>query len=292
MAIIRMHILVEKLTEVYSNKDQAQQVLHWLLEKLLNKTQAQLIAQNDLQLTSEQQGQLDEWIKQIVDEHKPLQYILGSVPFLNLDILVQAPILIPRPETEWWVNELIQKFSHLKNEPLKILDLCSGSGCIALALAKYFSNSQVVAVDISKEACALIKKNIVHNQINNVEVVESDLYDSVEQTKYDLIISNPPYIPVESYQNLDLSVRMWEDRIALVAPNDDLSIIKKIIEIAPQYLQKKHSDLPQLWLEIDETQGSDVRKLMQNSFEQVDVVVDQFGSERVVVGREKINLSD
>lgn len=316
-----MKTLVGKLYKVYSNKNQAQQVLYWLLEKLLDKTQAQLITQNDLQLTSGQQEQLDEWIRQIVDEHKPLQYILGSVPFLDLDILVQPPILIPRPETEWWVNELIQKFSYLKNEPLKILDLCSGSGCIALTLAKYFVNSKVVAIDISKEACALIKKNITHNRVNNVTVIESDLFESFdslrsfrmngrksekenekfahpelveghERAKYDLIVSNPPYIPAENYQNLDLSVRMWEDRVALVAPDSDLSIIKRIIESAPKYLQKKHSDLPQLWLEIDETQGSDVCKLMQNSFEQVDVVVDQFGSERVVVGRKKINLSD
>jgi release factor glutamine methyltransferase len=282
---VKIKNISNKLTVVYDNRNQAQQVTYWLLEKLLQQTQAQIMVQQDLKLTIAQALQLDEWLKQLVEDHKPLQYILGSVPFLDLDILVQEPILIPRPETEWWVDELLQKLVHLKNKPLRILDMCSGSGCIALSFAKFFTNSQIVAADISKDACALIKKNIAHNQIENVVVVESDLFTNIEKNKFDLIVSNPPYIPADNYQGLDLSVRMWEDRRALVAPDNDLNIIKKIIKLSPKYLQQKHADLPQLWLEIDETQGVQVQKLMQNSFDSGSILKDQFGKERVVVGK-------
>ncbi len=277
--------LVQELLSVYPDVNQANQVAIWLLEKLTGQSHAQILLDPVINLTKDQQALLASWVKQITVEHKPVQYILGSVPFLNLDILVQAPVLIPRPETEWWVDLLITRLARFKNEPLKILDLCSGSGCIGLALAKYFVNAQVIAVDISQAACELIAKNKLHNQITNLQIIQADLFADLANEKFDLIVSNPPYIPQSDYQNLDLSVRLWEDRLALVAPDFDLAIIVKIITLAPSFLQNKYASLPQLWLEIDATQGEQVRQLMQNSFDHVELIVDQFNRQRVIVGR-------
>lgn len=276
---------MQALISVYPDVNQANQVAIWLLEKLTGKSHAQILLEPALNLTKDQQALLASWLEQITVEHKPVQYILGSVPFLDLDILVQAPVLIPRPETEWWVDLLITRLARFKDEPLKILDLCSGSGCIGLALASYFVNAQVVTVDISQAACALIAKNKLHNKITNLQIIQADLFAGLDMQKFDLIVSNPPYIRQVDYQNLDLSVRLWEDRLALVAPGFDLAIINKIIALAPSFLQKKYAGLSQLWLEIDTTQGEQVRHLMQNSFDQAELIVDQFDRQRVVVGR-------
>lgn len=275
-----------QLEPIYGSFDQARQVAGWLLEKLLNINQMQLIINGQQELSAMQSEQLDNWLDQIIVQHQPYQYILGTVPFLDLEIIVQAPILIPRLETEWWVAQLLQQWMKYKLAPLKILDLCTGSGCIALALAKYFSNSQVWAVDLSPAACMLAEKNALHNQVSNINVVQSDLYSNLGDLKFDLIISNPPYIPAAAYADLDLSVRNWEDQMALVAPGDDLSCIRQIIVQAPYYLSSTDFNLPRLWLEIDDTQGDEVVDLMQQAgFNSVQKTCDQFGRTRVVVGR-------
>lgn len=277
--------IVLRLIAVYPQRQQAHQVALWLLEKLLGTSATQILVKKELKLSVPQTELLQHWLDQIINEHKPLAYILGNVPFLGLDVLLEPPILIPRAETEWWVALLIQRLSLFKDEKLKILDLCSGSGCIGLALAQYFSKSQVTLIDISSQACSLVAKNIAHNQLQNAFVLQSDLYTKLADQKFDLIVSNPPYVPLQKYEQLDLSVRLWEDQRALIAPESDLQIISQIIAHAPGYLQKKHRKLPQLWLEIDSTQGVQVSDLMQVNFDQTELIVDQFDRQRVVVGK-------
>ena len=277
--------LSKKLISVYSDVNQARQIACWLLEKLLDITSVKLLTIKDLKLSSDQTSQLDAWLYEIIVQHKPVQYVLGNVPFLDLDILVEPPILIPRLETEWWVSLLLEQFTKFKDEPIRILDLCSGSGCIGLALAKFFKNSQVVLVDISEQSCQLINKNIRHNQIKNAQIVNGDLYEKLGDYKFDLIVANPPYIPKSDYEKLDLSVRLWEDRRALIAPHYDLEIIEKIIKFAPQFLEKKDLKINQLWLEIDNAQGQDVLLFAQNYFAEVKLFLDQFKRQRVVVAK-------
>lgn len=282
---VQISQIIARLKSVYPDARQAQQVAYWLLEKLLSKPVSSLFLESNLRLTVSQSKQLDNWLASLVDEHKPLAYILGNIPFLDLEILVEPPVLIPRLETEWWVNLLRQRLDPLKNEELKILDLCSGSGCIGLALAKYFFKSHVTMIDISPQACNLITKNIFHNKLDNVTVVQSDLTDVLTDQKFDLIVANPPYIPLVAYEHLDLSVRLWEAQNALISTEADLYIITKIIDLSPRYLHKKYENMPQLWLEIDVTQGEAVQQLMQANFDQVELLVDQFGNQRVIVGK-------
>lgn len=274
----------KRLYGVYDRPEQAEQVSSWLLQKLLNKNSTQLLVGGQQGLSEQQSLLLDDWLSQIITLHKPYQYILGTVPFLNLDLLVQAPILIPRAETEWWVDQLLKQWSCHELAPLRILDLGTGTGCIALALAKYFKNSQVWAVDLLPAACELAYRNAQLNEVSNITVVQSNLYKSLRDLKFDLIVSNPPYIPAADYNSLDLSVRNWEDQMALVAPGDDLSCIRQIILQSPNYLLPSSFNLPRLWLEVDVTQGEAVLALMhQAGFENAQILCDQFGLVRVVV---------
>jgi len=142
----------------------AEQEAWWFLEHATGKTQSALLSDDTITLTPEQQKNLDTWVMQRVKEKKPIQYIIGNVPFCNLEILVKPPILIPRPETEEWVSWLIEQLAPVKDEPLQILDLGSGSGCIGLALAKALPQSTVIGLDKNPQAIELAEKNKYHNQ--------------------------------------------------------------------------------------------------------------------------------
>jgi len=216
----------------------AEQEAWWILEKITGLSKARLLFLNTETLTHDQALTLEKMLKQRTDEKMPLQYILGSVPFCNLDILVHSPILIPRPETEEWVHWLINLFAPMHHIPLKILDLCTGTGCIALALAQAFAKSSVIGIDINPEAITLANKNKDHNGITNVSFLISDLYASLSPAQtFHLIVSNPPYITEKEYASLDPSVTTWEDRQALVAECNGMAIYQRIIQDAHRYLE-------------------------------------------------------
>lgn len=269
-----------------------EQYAWWTLEAITGKKKLNLILGRTVALSQNQQAQLDSWIDKIVNEHMPLAYLLGSIPFESLDILVEPPTLIPRPETEEWTVNLIDQLKLLKNQKLTILDLCSGSGCIALTLAKAFPESIVYAVDISDKAIALGKKNAKHNDIQNVKFIQSDLFNELDtQTLFDIIVSNPPYISFDEFQELDASVATWEDKQALVAADNGTAIINDIIEDAPDYLNTTSeiatkTKIPQLVLEIGYKQGKIVKDLMRSAgWIDVKMRKDLEGKDRVVSGR-------
>ncbi|MCF7899871.1 peptide chain release factor N(5)-glutamine methyltransferase, partial [Candidatus Babeliales bacterium] len=240
--------------------ENAEQEALWLLEELTQKTEMQLLLNQDLNLTKEQEVKLKLWLKQRVEEKKPLQYILGHVPFCDLDIIVEQPILIPRPETEEWVSWFIEKLKKLdkSEQNLKILDLCSGSGCIALALGKNLPDAQIFGIDINPKAIELANKNIVHNKIKNVKFIESDFYKNIQLEKFDIIVSNPPYINEQDWQNLSPTVKDWEDKSALVTNNNGFLAFEEIIKNAKNYLKEnvllKKYKIPQIILEIGKNQ--------------------------------------
>jgi release factor glutamine methyltransferase len=273
----------------------------WLLEFVTDKSRAQLqfpcqplrppklcakdgkpCAQADEQLTSEQQQNLDNYIEQIAVHHKPLAYILGWVPFLDLKLFVTPPTLIPRPETESWVYELITMIKLSGKDDLIILDIGTGSGCIALSLAQAFPTAQVYAIDIAQSALDLAVKNAAANNITNITFIQSNLFTSLPtDLKFDLIVSNPPYI--DPAAQLEKSVLNWEDHGALFAHNQGMQIIEQIVTQAKNHL-KENAALPyQLVMEIDVSQGIIVKKLLgQHGFKKVEIRKDQFDRDRTV----------
>ena len=259
----------------------------WLLEKLTGKSQSKLMTQETVDLSPEKLTKLQDWLEDIVFNSQPIQYILGSVPFHEIDVLCKPPVLIPRPETEDWVSKLILQLQPYKDKPLKILDLCTGSGCIGLALAHALPNAQVVMSDIAEHALMLAQENKLHNSVANCTIVPSNLFEAVsDYAPFDIIVSNPPYIPMKAYRDLDPSVKEWEDRLALEAGRDGLSIIKKIIEQAPNYLSSRNKavDFPQLLIEIDHTQAEAVTDLLKHAGFN-DIVIDKDLHQRDRVAR-------
>lgn len=276
----------------------ADQYAWWLLEAIMQQTQAQLLAQDIVTTNDVQQHEIDRWLHALINEHMPIQYLIGTVPFGSLELYVEPPVVIPRPETEEWCLWYQQLLQPLKNAPLNILDLCSGTGCISLSLAKALPNAHIYAVDISEKALALGRKNAWHNNITNIEFIHSDLFENVPKNiRFDAIISNPPYISYEEWQTLDASVTQWEDANGLAANDDGFAIIKKIITQAPQYLNASsivcaHA-IPQLVIEIGYKQGHHTAHLMTAAdFIHVTIRKDLEGKDRVVYGSLEKNESN
>jgi len=289
--IVLTRQISKQLQSVYSDPTLCQQYAWWTLEAIIKKNRAQLIAQKIIMLSQEEQNSIKQWVDKLVNEKIPIQYLIGLVPFNGVKILVESPVLIPRPETEEWCLRLIKQLILLENKDITILDLCAGSGCIALALAKELPQATIYASDLSQQAIALIKRNIVHNKVLNVTALHSDLFVSIPLgMQFDLIVSNPPYISLHEWKQLDRSVTMWEDSSALIADHDGLAIIEKIIIQAPQFIKPnseiRQKNIAQIIVEIGHQQGQAVIQLMKRAgYNNILVHKDLEEKDRTVSGR-------
>ncbi len=279
----------QKLHKKYPNQVLCTQYAWWALEAITEQPKSKLLLQKQITLTPEQQDTLECWIKNQVENHIPLQYLLGSVPFVECNILVEPPILIPRQETEEWCADLITDLKKLPNQSFRILDLCTGSGCIAIALAKAFPDAKIYSSDISEHALSLAQKNASYNNVH-ITFLSSDLFSNIpSDLSFDIIIANPPYISEQEWYQLDPSVKEWEDTNALVAPDDGIGMVKQIITEATAYLNQnpelvKHN-IGQLIIEIGHTQGDAVKTLYHEAgFTNVDIKKDLHGNDRIAVG--------
>jgi len=287
----RIHLLTAQLQAVYDDVILCTQYAWWLVQAVTNKSQTQLLAAPQCDLTSHQEEQLRSWVHRMVVDHMPIQYILGTVPFADVDILVRPPVLIPRPETEEWCMWLLHKLKFLHNKNLTIIEPCTGSGCIAIALGHALPGATIYATDISADAVALTRENAERTKVSNVVCIQSDLLAQLpHELKADLIVVNPPYIAESVFETLDSSVTQWEDARALVADNNGLAVIEQIITQAPLYL--KHNvemalhAMPQLMIEIGYDQAAAVVALMSLAhYTAIVVHKDLEGKDRVVSGR-------
>jgi len=281
----------KQLQSVYPDSILCQQYSWWILEAIVKKNKTQLISQEIIILNPEQQNTINQWIDKLVNEKIPIQYLIGSVPFNGVEILVEPPVLIPRPETEEWCLKLIKQLILLENKQITILDLCAGSGCISLALAKALPQATIYASDLSQQVIALIKRNVVHNKILNVTTLHSDLFVSIPlEIQFDLIVSNPPYISLHEWEQLDKSVTVWEDSSALIADHDGLAIIEKIIIQAPQFIKPnneiRQKNIAQIIIEIGYQQGQAVIQLMEQAgYNNILVHKDLAQKDRMLSGR-------
>ncbi|HJZ24426.1 MAG TPA: peptide chain release factor N(5)-glutamine methyltransferase [Candidatus Babeliales bacterium] len=283
--------LTRQLQQEYTDPVLSQQSARWVLEAITGQKEAELVAHENIYLTAAQQKKLDMWLNKIINEHMPLSYLLGFVPFNDVEILVRQPVLIPRPETEEWCVALIEKLQRIKNKAITILDIGTGSGCVAVALAKALPEAIVYGTDISSDAVELAKANADHNNIKNVTFLVSDLFENIPtSTLFDLIVANPPYVSVPEWQKLDPSVKQWEDKRALVAEDHGLALIKKIIEGARKYLKKNNEfqrlGLPNIVIEIGYAQGEETKKFFEtHGYQKVIIVKDLEGKDRTVQAR-------
>lgn len=216
-------------------------------------------------------------------ERVPLQYLLGSQEFMSLDFKVNSNVLIPRHDTEVLVETLIDKLNNKSGNEVKILDIGTGSGCIAISLAKYIKAAKVTAIDISEEALNTAKENAVLNSVSErVEFVHSNLFEKLTlENKFDCIVSNPPYIPTKDIYELQPEVRLFEPFGALDGGNDGYYFYKAIIKKSPQFLKKNAV----LAFEVGIGQARTIAQLMQEDFEEVQIIKDLGDIERVVIGQ-------
>ena len=229
------------------------------------------------------QQEVTEEEKQFVEDifiklasHIPSQYIIGRAEFFGMQLRVDKRVLIPRPETEELVELILSE--NLKNN-LRVLDIGTGSGAIALALAKNRPDWTITAVDISQDALDIAEENAKLNSADLI-FIKSDCFSEIS-SKYDIIVSNPPYISREDQEEVGLNVLHSEPHLALFADEDGLAIYRKIAEEAKDYL----TDGGKIYLEIGYKQGQSVPALFRENFpkKQVRTLKDQFGQDRLVV---------
>lgn len=203
---------------------------------------------------------------------EPLAYVIGHIPFMGLSIDLSTKPLIPRPETEWWVEKLA---AHVGERPLRILDLCAGSGAIGLSILKHTPNTHVSFGEIEREHAELINMNIKRNSLDatRTDVRAGDLFTPFKNERFDLIAANPPYVP--SWRQLPPSVTQYEPPVSLYGGADGLTIIKRIFTEAPKHLTPGG----ELWVECDVSHIEEARALAPTT----EVHIDQYGRPRVVV---------
>ena len=236
---------------------EAEQLMRILLEDLFGIDLKRQLMEPDLRIDEWQYHQLEDAVKRLL-AGEPVQYVTGVARFGDLLIKVSPSVLIPRPETE----ELVQKIcaSLPKEKPLRIWDIGTGSGCIAIALAKHFVNAEVVGFDVSEAALKVAKENAESNDVKVAFVQDDVLHPQSESFKQpvDLVVSNPPYVCDSERALMERNVLDWEPERALFVPDaDPLLFYRQILHLAKAQLTPKG----QVWFEINERMGEEMLQI-------------------------------
>lgn len=245
----------------------------WICCEITKKKRSELAFIKEF--SSEELNKINDAVEKRL-KHIPLAYIFGETEFYGLKFVVSKDVLIPRLDTEILVGKLIDEINS-RNEGIDVLDIGTGSGAIAVTIAKE-TKARVTAVDVSENALKVAKQNA---KINNVKVsfIHSNLFENVKG-KFDIIVSNPPYIESAEINKLMPEVRDFEPILALDGGETGLEFYEKIVENARKYL-KPHG---KLFFEIGYNQGEAVSKLMKDKFKNVLCLKDYLGNDRVIIG--------
>ncbi len=218
---------------------------------------------------------------------EPLAYVIGWIPFFGLTIRLDSHPLIPRPETEWWTEQLVL---HLKERfgdtPFKLLDLCAGSGAIGLTILKAFPNATVWMSEIRPEHVVQIQRNLAANQLNTerATILTSDIFlNFPKDAQFDVIAANPPYIPEKRV--LDDSVMSYEPHDALFAGGDGMKFIKEILKEAPKHLTPGG----ELWMECDTSNIGKAKKFADSQKFETVIRLDQYERPRFIVASKTVS---
>ena len=213
---------------------------------------------------------------------EPLQYITGSVEFYGLEFRVTPAVLIPRPETELLVETVINEYREKKFA--KILDIGAGSGNISVALAKFLPEASIVAIDISEDALLIARENAKHNNTaDRIQFLKHDILAdmALADNNFDVIVSNPPYVTLNDYANLDNELKNYEPTIALTDQADGLSFYRVITSKAVNYLKNNGK----LFFEIGHCHSHQVEELLSsNNFKNIRIIKDYQNIDRVMIG--------
>lgn len=273
-------IFHQELDIIYP-KEEVDTFFYRLIEHYLKLNRFVLVLQPNLAITKVEEQPLFEALAGLKLE-KPLQYILGIAHFMDLELKVNEHVLIPRPETEELVEWIISDCRAERSRDLKILDIGTGSGCIAMALAKGLPNAEVYALDVSEEALKVAKENAESNNLE-IEFIQMDILNpSNLELKFDIIVSNPPYVRELEKNEIKNNVKTYEPSLALFVPDEDaLLFYKAIIAFAEKHLSEKG----RLYLEINQYLGKETKALLEaHNFSEIELRKDLFGNDRMLKG--------
>lgn len=246
-----------------------------LLQYVLKQTKQELIINSEKIVEPSKVNEYNNYLQEII-KGTPIQYITKHQQFMALAFYVDENVLIPQPDTEVLVEEGIKV---IKEQNMEVLDLCTGSGAIAVSIAHYCKNSTVTATDISQEALEVARKNANLNNVN-IEFIESDLFDELTERSFDIILSNPPYIETDIINTLEKDVQA-EPHLALDGGKDGLEFYKKILNEAHKYLKTNGY----IMLEIGYNQGNAVINLEHKNLKLItkQPIKDLAGNDRVLI---------
>jgi release factor glutamine methyltransferase len=249
-----------------------------LLLHLIERDRAFLLTHPDLLLTTDQTAQYESWLRRRA-LHEPIQYILGEQEFFGLTFAVTPDVLIPRPETEHLVEALLARVPH--DRPLRIADVGTGSGAIAVALSYALPEAQVTGLDISEAALAIAKRNAeTHHVAGRMRFLTSDVLSAVASERFDAIVSNPPYVAEADRASLEPQVRDYEPSGALFAGTSGLDVYERLIPEAHAALE------PGGWLLTEIGQGQrDALTQLLSGWNNVGFIDDLQGIPRVACAR-------
>lgn len=284
MKIIEL-LNIAKLKMIENNIKDANIQAKTLMKYILNQKENYIIANMYEDVETEMQNDFLNAVDKVISG-MPIQYITNKQEFMKLDFYVDENVLIPQPDTEIIVENVINYCTLNKNrETIEILDICTGSGAIGISLAKYINNSKIYATDISNKALQIAKlnaeKNLVHKKM---EFILSNMFENLANKYFDIIVSNPPYIKTEEIKSLDKDVQN-EPVLALDGGKDGLLFYKIIAENAFKYLNKNG----RLYIEIGYNQKEDVTNILKQTeqYTNIDCVQDLAKNDRVIYCNKK-----
>jgi release factor glutamine methyltransferase len=268
--------LFQQLSKVYEHAESVA-ITNMVMQELTGQSKSERRMASHMELTEDQQQRLQQMTAQL-EQCCPVQYVIGKAWFYNMELIVNEDVLIPRPETEELVQWVLEE-KEIKQTPT-ILDIGTGSGCIPIALKKNWPDANVFALDVSEAALGIATKN-AELQKAEVKFLFADILNETtwpSQT-FDIIISNPPYIPKQESSMLDKNVTDWEPHLALFVPdNDPLLFYKKIGEFAKMHLNKNGS----LFFECHQQYVKQVLTILNEQGFAAKQKADMFGNDRMV----------
>ena len=245
-----------------------------LLCHVLELKRIDLYTQFNKQVPQQQLNQLHDLVKR-AGSYEPVAYLTGKTEFYSLELDITADCMIPRPETELLVQRAIE-FLRTRSGVQYVCDLCTGSGCIAVAIAKNFPDARITATDISAAALAVAARNVEKYRLKEqVRLLCGDLFESVikqlDVSQFDLIVCNPPYVSTSEYEKLDKNIKDYEPQSALLAGEDGMDIYRRIVKEVDKFLKPGAA----LMLEIGYAQGSAVQDLLEQTSAFIDIKIEK-----------------
>ncbi len=259
-----------------------------LLGDVAGLKRIELYTHFDKPVTKEQLDRLRDLVKR-AGQQEPIAYLTGKTEFYSLELNITADCMIPRPETELLVERAIE-FLRKRTGKQFVCDLCTGSGCIAAAIAKNFPDADIIATDISDAALNIAAKNVEKHQLGDrINLLCGDLFEPIlpqlDIDRFDLIVCNPPYVSSDEFEKLGKNVKDYEPRSALFAGDDGLDVYRRIIDKVEQFLRPDAA----LMLEIGYSQGQPVRELLEQAgcFSEVTIEKDFHNNDRITIAKKQ-----